>query len=723
MGEVYLAEDTRLHRKVAIKFLFTGDESKNLLIREARATAALDHPNICAIFEVGEEQNRGFIVMQYVEGETLASRLAATCLEPAFALDIGIQVAGALAEAHAAGIVHRDIKPQNIMITGRGQTKVLDFGLAKLPKTTDSFASVGETESLPGIVMGTAPYMSPEQVRGESLDPRSDVFSFGIVLYEILTGQRPFLAKSTAELFSAILTHEPMKLTQCSPDLPPELERIVSRCLNKDRVGRYPSARQLLEDLQSVSRALSGPNVALKPSPSIAVLAFVNMSADAENEYFCDGLAEELINALTKIEHLNVAARTSAFSFKGKEMDVREIGRKLNVGAVLVGSVRKAGRKLRITAQLVNVADGYHQWSDRYDRELEDIFDIQDEISLAIVDALKVKLLGAEKAAVLKRYTENAEAHELYLKGRYFWLKFNPEGWKKSRECFEQALQKDPNFALAYAGLADALVVSGIFTSPKELASKARDLVLRAIELDPSMTEAWTSSAAIKFFHEWDWAGAESDCRQAIALNPRYVLAHDLYCLILLTQGKFQEATREAGKACELEPLSAYFNASLGLAFYFSQRYDEATKQLLKALELDKDNMRAHLWLVDVYEQKGVFVEALHHRQRLLTLAGNHELAVEMGDEFQRSGYQAVLLKWLKGLHQQSQHRYVSPLDFAATFVQLGEQDKALDWLEKAFEERSLFLVFLNVRPAWDSLRSNGRYSDLLRRMGLPVSH
>jgi len=475
-------------------------------------------------------------------------------------------------------------------------------------------------------------------------------------------------------------------------------------------VERYSKATLVIQEYEKQQERFT----------SIAVLPFVNMSADAENDYFCDGLAEELINALTKIERLRVVSRTSAFSFKGKDADVREIGRQLNVSAVIEGSVRKSSNRLRITVQLINVANGYHLWSERYDRQLKDIFDIQDEISLAIVDALKVKLLGAEKAAVLKRHTENTEAHELYLKGRYFWFSLNPEGWEKSRQCFEQAIEKDPAFALAYSGLSDALIAWGVFTPPNEAFPKAKEAALQALKLDSSLAEAWSSRAAVKYFYERDWAGAESDCRQSIALNPRYVLVHDLYALCLLTQGRFEEGIREASRTCELDPRSGYFSATLGCGFYFARRYDEAEAQFLKGTEIDPEQIWSHIWLLDYYEQMRSYSKALHHRQKLLTLFGHHELAIEIGQVFQQSSYQKVLRKCLDELHQQSKRSYVSPLDFATIHVRLGEPEKAMDWLDKAYEEWTWRLNFLKVSPTWESLHSNPRYNDLLRRMGLP---
>ncbi|MEK6323716.1 MAG: protein kinase [Acidobacteriota bacterium] len=428
MGEVYLAEDTRLNRRVALKLLpaeFTKDTDRvGRFVREAKAASALNHPNIITIYEIGKADGIHYIVTEFIEGETLRRHIERSRMTVQRVLDVSTQVAGALSEAHSAGIIHRDIKPENIMLRPDGYIKVLDFGLAKLteqpPLSTDTSApTAARVETHPGMVMGTISYMSPEQARGKTVDARSDIFSLGVVIYEMLAGRAPFQGESAADVFVSLLERDPSPLTDSSPDVPPELERIVVRCLEKDRERRYATGQELATDLKTLEFTPSKEPAVARTSPSIAVLPFVNMSADAENEYFCDGLAEDLLNALSKIEALRVAARTSAFSFKGKETDIREIGQKLKVRTVLEGSVRKLGNRLRITAQLINVADGYHIWSERYDRQMEDIFDIQDEISLAIVDALKLKLLGDEKAAVLKRYTDNAEAYHLYLLGRF----------------------------------------------------------------------------------------------------------------------------------------------------------------------------------------------------------------------------------------------------------------------------------------------------------------
>jgi serine/threonine-protein kinase len=724
MGEVYLAEDTKLLRKVAIKLLPTetcqDEQARKRLVREAQSAATLDHPNICTIHEVGEEEDRGFIVMQYLEGETLSTKIKNGPLELKNMLEIAIQVLDGLGEAHLRGIIHRDIKPQNIMITSRGQAKIMDFGLAKMVQAGSMETKEPETVSLVtelGKVIGTVPYMSPEQLRGEILDPRSDLFSFGSVLYEMVSGKRPFGGNTAAANYSAILTESPPPLERA--DIPEKMRQVIRKCLEKDRNLRYQSAQELFQDLKLVADQLSRPAPSAESAPSIAVLSFVNMSADPENDYFCDGLAEELINALTKIDRLRVVARTSAFSFKGKNLDVREIGQKLNVDAVLEGSVRKSGNRLRITAQLIKVSDGYHLWSERFDRQMEDIFAIQDEISLAIANALKVKLLGEEKEEVLKKYTENPEAHELYMKGRYFWFKFNPGNWVKAREYFEQALQKDPNFVLAYSGLADSWIAAALFTHPKDVLPKAKETISHALKLDDSVAEVWCSEAAVRFFHDWDFAGCEASSKKGFELNPRYSLGHDLYALNLLVLERFDEAIHENRITLEHDPLSSFFNSSLGSSLFFARKFDEAREQLMKSAELDPGQIWAQMWLLELNEFQKNFSDALKLRQEILTLTGQRELAIEIGEEFHRSGYPGVLRKYLEHLHRQAQIRYITPLDFAAIYVQLGETETALDWLEKAVDDHSMYVTFLKVRPAWDPLRSNPRYKQLLRRIGL----
>jgi len=731
MGEVYLAEDKQLNRKVAIKFLpaqsIRDEQARKRLIREAQAAAKLDHPNICAIYEVGEADGQSFIVMQYVEGETLSSRIQRKPLEIRETLDIAVQVADALAEAHARGVIHRDIKPQNIMITPRDQVKVLDFGLAKVVQQSPSTQSQAETESLltgPGMILGTVPYMSPEQVKGELLDSRSDIFSFGAVLYEMISGIQPFAGKNAAVTISAILTQEPLSLARYDTDAPEELQSIACKCLKKDREQRYQSTQELLGDLKSLMFHRSKEQTAAKPPPSIAVLPFVNMSADPENEFFCDGLAEELINALTKIEHLGVAARTSAFSFKGKEVDVRDIGRKLNVNTVLEGSVRKAGNKLRITAQLINVADGYHLWSERYDRQMEDVFEIQDEITLAIVDALKVRMLGKERAALLKRYTDNTEAYQLYLKGRYYWNKWTAEGIKKGIEYFNQAIEIEPGYALAYAGLADCYATQGagdaLALPPKEAFSKAKASAMKALAIDDTLAEAHISLGLVKLNYEWDWLGAEREFKRAIELNSNYAAAYHWYSHYLIVMERTEESFVISKRALEIDPLDLEINAHLAWHYYFARQYDQAIEQCLNTLEMNPNFHEAHWFLGWAYEEKLMYEEAVTEFQKAVALSGGSvQMIAELGHAYAVSGKKDDAQKALDELKELSKRRYVTPYTIALIYVGLGEKDQALEWLESAYEDRDVWLIYLKVEPKFDSLRSEPLFTDLMRRVGL----
>jgi serine/threonine-protein kinase len=451
---------------------------------------------------------------------------------------------------------------------------------------------------------------------------------------------------------------------------------------------------------------------------TIAVLPFKPLVEENRDAALEIGMADTLIARLS-VGEVIVRPISSVYRYCDLDQDPLAVGRELRVESVLDGSIQRWGDKIRVNARLMNVDTGLSLWAGTFDREFRDIFDIQDEISLAIVDALMVKLFGWERATVLKHSTENTEAYELYLKGRFFWYRFNLEGMAKARHCFEQALEKDPDFALAHSGLADALSASSVFVAPKEVYPKAKQAALQALKLDSSISEAWISQAAVKFFYEWDWAGAERDCKHSIELNPRYVLARDLYSLYLLSQARFEEAIRQARISLELDPLSGHINSSLGIVLHYYRRFDEAADYMLKAVELDPGNLWSLARLVDLLEETGNHSEALNYRQKLLSVVGNRELAEEIGRQFQRHGYRGVLLKWLDELRKQSRLTYTPPIEFARIFVQLGDEDQAMDWLEAAFEDRTLFMGFLKVAPIWDSLHSNARYARLLSRMEL----
>jgi serine/threonine-protein kinase len=749
MGDVYLAEDIVLRRKVALKVLPTNlaADSERLLRfeREAHAASALSHPNILTIFEFGTAGETHFLASEYVEGETLRERLNRESLTASETVEITIQIASALQAAHEIGIIHRDIKPDNVMIRRDGYVKVLDFGLAKL---TDPEAQPHQqVQTQAGIIMGTVAYMSPEQARAKEVDTRTDLFSLGVVFYEMLTRKQPFTGETMNHTIVAILEKDAPSLAETGGYFPPDAERVVAKCLAKAVSKRYQTAKELLGDLKNLQMRLMIDAELQKTSDSgirteaqtqiikrestvsssgsrtsIAVLPFSNMSADAENEHFCDGLAEELLNALSKVDNLNVAARTSAFAFKGKNSNISEIGSALGVKTVLEGSVRKSGNRLRISVQLVNASDGYHLWSERYDREMHDIFDVQDEITLAVVDALRVKLLGDEKEAVLKRHTENAEAYQHYLRGRFFFYKRTPEGFRKAIECFQQAIDIDPDYAVAVSGLADSYTFLGFYEviSPAEAEVQVKDLVIRGLALDDTLAETRISSALWQSICRWDFAAGDQEHKKAIACNPKYALAHhlDSATLILIRPSEAIDAER---RAVELEPFTPIFSASLGWWYYLSRRNDESIDQSLKTIEIAPNHFFAHWVLGKAYGVAGRFSESISILKKAISqTTGNQHILGELGRIYALSGQSEEALQVLAELTELSNKHYVSAVNIAKVYVGLGDTEKVFEWLEKAVEEHSIKLPWFMIDPAVDQFRSDPRFTDVLRRVGLP---
>ena len=720
MGEVYLAEDTELDRKVALKFLPShlcqDEDCRTRFKREAQAVAKLKHPNLVTIYEVSEFQGRPFFAMEHIEGQSLRDLIGDKELRLDKVIDFAIQVCEGLSKAHQVGITHRDIKPSNIVIDADGRPKLLDFGLAAV-KGMDKLTKTGST-------LGTTGYMSPEQVRGEETDVRSDLFSLGVVLYEMIAGRLPFKGENEAATLHAITHDAPQPAARYRSDIPDGLQAIIDKALDKDVEMRYQTAAGVISDLKKLRRELESRVPAVQPHPSIAVLPFSNLSADPEQEYFCDGMAEEIINALTHIENLRVIARTSAFAFKGKHEDVREIGRRLDVETLLEGSVRKAGSRLRITAQLVKVADGSHLWSERYDREMEDVFGIQDEISLAIVEKLKIKLLGKEEPKIVKRYTEDLDAYNLYLKGRYFWNKRTEGGLKKGIEYFEQAIDKDPGYALAHAGLADSysLLCSYHILPPKESIPRARTAATRAMELDDTLAEAYESLAHVRILYDWNWSNAKHEFRRAIELNPGYATAHQRYALLLTVIGQLDQAIAETRRAQELDPLSLIINTDVGLAFYIARQYDQAIEQCRNVLVMDPNFSVAHFALGLAYEQNEIYEEAVAELRKAISLSGGITVMIgALGHSYAVSGRRDKAKKVLEELRELSQRRYVSPYSIATIYVGLGDKDQAFEWLQKAYQDRSAWLIHLHLKvdPRLDSLRSDPRFTALLKKMGL----
>jgi len=728
MGVVYKAKDTKLDRMVALKFLpkhlLCDEEAKTRFVHEAKAASALDHQNIATIYEIDEAEGECFISMAYIEGKSIKELIKEREIEGwdvRKIIDVGIQIAEGLSKAHQKGIVHRDIKSDNIMLTHEGLVKIMDFGLAKLKGVTKLTKA--------GTTLGTMQYMSPEQAQGLEVDQRSDVFSLGVVLYEMITGQLPFKGEHEAAIIYSIMNETPEPLASYKADVPEELQEIVEKAIEKDREVRCQRVESLRSDLRKLKTHVESRETNIlasetKPLPSIAVLPFVDMSSQKDQEFFCDGLAEELFNALTKIEKLQVASRTSAFQFKGKAHDIHEIGKKLKVQTVLEGSVRKARNRLRITAQLVNVADGYHLWSEKYDRDMEDIFAIQDEISLAIVDKLKVRLLGEEKDNLVKRYTDNIDAYNLYLKGRYFWSKRTEEGLKKGIEYFKKAIEKDQHYALAYAGLADSysLLCSYHILLPKGSIPRAMTAARRAMEIDDALAEAYEALAHLRILYDWNWSEAEQEFKRAIQINSGFATAHQRYSLLLTVMGQLDQAIAQIKQAQELDPLSLIINTDVALISYIARQYDRAIEQCRYVIDMDRNFGVAHFALGLAYEQKGVYQEAIAELQKgIATSGGITVMTGALGHTYAVSGKRDKAQKVLRELKELSKRRYVSPYSIATIYIGLGEKDRAFEWLQKAYEDRSVWLIHLHLKvdPRLDSLRSDPRFTVLLKKMGL----
>jgi serine/threonine-protein kinase len=759
-GEVYRARDTELDRPVALKVLpeafSTDSERQTRFRREARAASRLSHPNICTIYEFGDDGGRTFIAMELVEGRTLRERIAQSPLGPEEMLDVAIQIAEGLAAAHRLGIVHRDIKSANIVLTPRGQVKILDFGLARVTAHIEQ-AHVGnmvsmQTEAEPltaqGAVMGTLLYMAPEQLLGRDVDARTDQFAFGVVCYELLSGRLPFRGATAFEASNATLSSEPPTLASVAPEIPVELSRIVHRMLAKDPAGRFATSEDVLATLQEARQRptsghqrasgrspalkapsrevfLTGPTMAAtaRQVPSIAVLAFANLSGDIENEYFSDGLAEDLINALANIPGLNVASRTSSFFFKGKAMDIREIAATLGVQSVLEGSVRKAGNRIRVTAQLIKASDGYHLWSESYDRQLEDVFAIQDEISRTIAETLQVKLLHSQEQRLVQRQTQDVEAYNLYLQGRYHWNRRYRGGMQAAMRFFQQAMAKDPSFALPYSGLADALAVLAFYNylPPQEGFPKSKAAAARALSIDDTIAEAHSSLAFAKAFYDWDWEEGDREFATALKLAPSYGTARWWYASTLMVRGRFEESDSELQLALAAEPLSAIIVGGASFHYYFRRQYDKALAQARRSLELDPAFGPSHAFLGWCHLELGDFEAAVSEWRRSLELMENMAILQAMlGVTHARFGRVEEARTIRAQLIERSSSGYVSPYHLALVCGALGEINDAFAWLERAYEGRNNWLPFLRIDPSVDCLRGDPRLEDLIRRVGLP---
>ncbi len=798
MGEVYLAEDTKLDRRVAVKILnedFARHESNlRRFTREAKAASALNHPNILVIYEIGASGDSHFIVSEYIEGKTLRQIFCQKTLALAEILDISIQIAGALLAAHAAHIVHRDIKPENIIVRPDGYAKVLDFGLAKLVEEKNKSligledATVKQNETAEGLILGTINYMSPEQAKGERVDERTDIFSLGVLIYEMIAGRTPFAGASVSETLANLMNAEPQPLARFSLNAPAELQRIVTKMLRKNKDERYQTMKGLLADLKDLRRELefqdklertnqphgeeaktqilSAANDAphapssveyvaggiknhklrfaalsilivaaigfglwffayrptnAKQIESIAILPLNNESGSAEVEYLSEGISESLINSLSQLKQLKVVARTTAFAYKSRQSDPREVGRQLGVDAVLAGKVTLLGDTLIVQMDLVSVADGSQIWGERYTRKLADLLSVQKNISHEILARLQPKLSSEGKKQLAEQYPDSSEAYQLYLKGRFFWNRRTEEGIRKGKDYFEQAISEDPEYALAYVGLADSYNVMGFysFLSPKESFPKAKAAAEKALELNEELAEAHNSLAYATLYYDWNFAAAEKEFLRAIELKPNYPIAHQWYGNLLTAMGRWDEAIQEFERAGELDPLSLVITAVPGWTYYYARQFDRAIEPCQKAIDMDRNFALAHNWLGQVYERKGMYERAISEFKEALSISGDSpETAALLAHVYAVSGSRRQAQVILDNLLELSKQKYVSPYHIATIYAGLGDKDRALKWLDTAYNDRQNLLIFLKHDARLDNLRGDPRFQDLLRRVG-----
>jgi serine/threonine-protein kinase len=775
MGLVYSARDTRLDRTVALKVLpsdFAADQNRmRRFIQEAKAASVINHPNVCTVFDVGQTGlDRPFIAMEYIEGQTLNAKIAGKPLKSDEIIEIASQVADALDAACSKGIIHRDIKPGNIMINSRGIVKVLDFGLAKVAgiahQTGAESTTLAKTDS--GALLGTVQYMSPEQALGEEVDHRSDIFSFGVVMYEMATGRHPFGGSIAGDVLNRIVNDQPEAIARFNYAVPVELERIIRKCMEKDRESRYQSAREALIDLKNLKRdsdtgvkraararfssraavALSGLAAVLlagaiyallatrgRPAAgaqirSIAVLPLKSLSGDPADDYIGLGITDTVINQIGSLGELSVRPTSAVRQYSTRQIGSLEAARELKVDSVLDGTVQRSGDRLKVNMILLAVPDGETLWSGSFNVSFADTFAMQDDISRQVAQGLRLKISDAERARLTKRSTGNGQAYQLYLKGRYHFEKWTDDGTRVARDYFRQALEQDPNYALAYAAMADTYVFGNVGLPPREALPKARDAARKALILDDSLGEAHAALAQVKFLEDWDWPGADQEFKRAIELSPSYTEGHHMYSHYLMAMGRFDESLTESMRFLELDPSSPAPNLHLGDHYLAARQYEKCIDQELKTLQLDPNYVRAHQQLGDAYWRKERYAEAIAEYDKELALSGvPADVLAGFRAAYDSSGPRGYVRKRLGRELERSKQSYVSPAMIGRAYALLAvmsesdraaDNDQAMEWLEKAYQEHDRELAFwILIGPDLDGLRQDPRFLGLLHRMNL----